>query len=81
MFGAGYIGYMTFIVTLLREQQLGSAAITAFYITLGLGVVASSWLWAGLLQRHRGGRPLATLNALLALATGLAVGLWIAGRK
>lgn len=59
MFGLGYIGDMTFIVTLLREQQLGSSAITAFYVTLGLGVVASSWLWAGLLQRWRGGQVLA----------------------
>ena len=73
MFGLGYIGYMTFIVTLLREQQLGSTAITAFYVTLGLGVVASSWLWAGLLQRWRGGQVLALLNALLALATVLPV--------
>jgi len=74
MFGLGYIGYMTFIVTLLREQGLGSGVITLFYVVLGLGVVASSWLWAGLLQRHRGGRPMALLNALLALATALAVG-------
>ena len=73
LFGLGYIGYMTFIVTLLREQQLGSAAITAFYSTLGLGVVASSWLWAGLLQRWHGGQPMALLNALLALATLLPV--------
>ena len=73
MFGLGYIGYMTFIVTLLREQGLASATVTAFYVVLGLGVVASSWLWAGLLQRHPGGRPLATLNALLALATALPV--------
>jgi hypothetical protein len=34
-------------------------------------VVASSWLWAGLLQRHRGGLPLSLLNGLLALATAL----------
>ncbi len=72
-FGLGYIGYMTFIVTLLREQGLSAAMVTAFYVVLGLGVVASSWLWARLLQRHRGGRPMATLNALLALATALPV--------
>ena len=40
---------------------------------LGLAVVASSWLSAGLLQRFRGGGPLALLNALLALATLLPV--------
>ena len=73
MFGFGYIGYMTFIVTLLREQQLPAAQIVAFYVLLGLGVVASSWLWAGLLQRQRGGVPLALLNGLLALATLLPV--------
>ena len=73
LFGLGYIGYMTFIVTLLREQQLGPAVITAFYVTLGLGVVASSWLWAGLLQRWQGGQAMAVLNALLALATVLPV--------
>jgi predicted MFS family arabinose efflux permease len=73
LFGFGYIGYMTFIVTLLREAGLGSPAIAAFYGLLGLGVVASSWLWAGLLQRHRSGLPLALLCGLLALATALPV--------
>ena len=71
LFGIGYIGYMTFVITLLREQGLGAGAVVAFYVLLGLGVIASSWLWAGLLQRHRGGRPLARLNGLLALATAL----------
>jgi predicted MFS family arabinose efflux permease len=72
-FGLGYIGYMTFIVSLLREQGLSSAAVTLFYVLLGAAVVASSWLWAGLLQRWRGGGVLALLNALLALATLLPV--------
>jgi predicted MFS family arabinose efflux permease len=73
MFGIGYIGYMTFVVTLLREQGLAPALIVAFYTLLGLGVIASSWLWASLLQRHRGGLPMALLNGLLALATALPV--------
>jgi predicted MFS family arabinose efflux permease len=72
-FGLGYIGYMTFAVTLLREQGQTAGQVMAFYSLLGLGVMASSWLWAGLLQRHRDGRPLARLNALLALATALPV--------
>ena len=73
MFGLGYIGYMTFIVTLLREQGVGGAVIVAFYMLLGAGVIASSWLWAPLLQRFRGGQPLAVLDALLAVATLLPV--------
>jgi predicted MFS family arabinose efflux permease len=71
MFGIGYIGYMTFIITLLREQGLGAGTVVAFYVLLGLGVIASSWLWAGLLQRHRSGLPLSLLNGLLAVATAL----------
>jgi predicted MFS family arabinose efflux permease len=73
MFGLGYIGYMTFNVTLLREQGASRAVVIAFFVLLGLGVIASSWLWAGLLARHRDGKPLALLNALLALATLLPV--------
>jgi len=69
MFGLGYIGYMTFVITLLREQGLSAGSVLAFYALLGVGVMASSWLWASLLQRWRGGQVLALLNALLALAT------------
>ncbi|MDE2453152.1 MAG: YbfB/YjiJ family MFS transporter, partial [Burkholderiales bacterium] len=73
LFGLGYIGYMTFIVTLLREQGLSGPMVVAFYAVLGAGVVASSWIWSGLLQRQRGGLALALLNGLLALATLLPV--------
>ncbi|KQW39999.1 YbfB/YjiJ family MFS transporter [Rhizobacter sp. Root404] len=72
-FGLGYIGYMTFVVTLLREQQLSAVAITVFYALLGVAVLGSSFVWAGLLQRQRGGGALRLLNALLAVATVLPV--------
>jgi predicted MFS family arabinose efflux permease len=67
-FGVGYIGYMTFVIALLREQGSSSVAITTFYTLLGLAVIASSRIWAGLLDRHRNGQALARLNALLGLA-------------
>lgn len=70
-FGLGYIGYMTFVIALLREQGVASADITWFYALLGAAVVASSRLWAGLLDRAQGGGALALLNALLGLATVL----------
>jgi MFS family permease len=38
MFGVGYIGYMTFVIALLREQGVGPGAITLFYALLGLAV-------------------------------------------
>jgi predicted MFS family arabinose efflux permease len=67
-FGVGYIGYMTFVIALLREQGRSSADITLYYALLGVAVMASSRLWAGLLDRHRNGQALARLNALLGLA-------------
>ena len=71
MFGVGYIGYMTFVIALLREQGVGPARVTFFYALLGLAVLASSRIWAGLLDRYRGGQALAMLNALLGVATVL----------
>lgn len=73
MFGLGYIGYMSFIIALLGEQGLAPGWRTGFYVLLGAGVVGSSWLWANLLQRARGGGALSLLNGLLALATLLPV--------
>jgi predicted MFS family arabinose efflux permease len=73
LFGAGYIGYMTFVIALLREQGAGLGQITLFYAMLGVACVASSRLWAGLLDRYRGGGPQAVLNALLGAATLLPV--------
>jgi predicted MFS family arabinose efflux permease len=35
MFGVGYIGYMTFVIALLREQGMAPARITLFYALLG----------------------------------------------
>jgi len=67
-FGMGYIGYMTFVIALLREQGASAAAVTVFYALLGLAVMASSRIWAGLLDRHRDGQALARLNALLGVA-------------
>jgi predicted MFS family arabinose efflux permease len=73
MFGVGYIGYMTFVIALLREQGLASGAISVFYGLLGIATLASSRIWAGLLDRYRGGQPLALLNLLLGAATLLPV--------
>ncbi|WP_420472877.1 YbfB/YjiJ family MFS transporter [Noviherbaspirillum sp. ST9] len=73
MFGVGYIGYMTFIIALLKEQGMDASTITLFYALLGLAVVASSRIWARMLDRFKGGQSLAILNGLLAIATLLPV--------
>jgi predicted MFS family arabinose efflux permease len=71
LFGVGYIGYMTFVVALLRSQGASTQEVTVFYAALGVAVMASSRIWAGVLTRYRGGQPLALLSALLGLATVL----------
>jgi MFS family permease len=67
-FGMGYIGYMTFVIALLRSQGASTADISFFYSALGLACMASSKLWAGLLSRHTDGKPMGLLNALLGVA-------------
>lgn len=68
LFGVGYIGYMTFVIALLSEQSATTTTITVFYALLGLAVMASSRIWAGLLDKFKGGQALAILNALLGCA-------------
>ncbi len=68
LFGLGYIGYMTFAVALLREHGANTGEVAWFYAILGVMVMASSRIWAGLLNAHRGGGALARLNALLGVA-------------
>ena len=73
MFGVGYIGYMTFIIALLRSGGMSGSLVTAFYVLLGVSTVASARIWSGLLGRARGGGALAVFNMLLAFATILPV--------
>lgn len=73
LFGVGYIGYMTFVIALLKQHGTAVGGVTVFYSLLGLAVMASSRIWAGLLDRYRDGRPLAMLNGLLGVATVLPV--------
>ena len=81
MFGVGYIGYMTFVIALLKEQGMEANTITLFYASLGLAVIASSRIWARMLDRFKGGQAMAILNALLGVATILpaltAIPVWI----
>ena len=69
MFGVGYIGYMTFVVALLKQLGLSNSTLNIFYATLGFSVMASSRLWAQMLDHFKGGQSLAILNTLLGIAS------------
>lgn len=80
LFGAGYIGYMTFIVALLRQTGLTNAEVTVFWVLLGIAGAISGRVWAPLLRRAVGGSSAAVLFVLLAIATGIpAVTAWRPG--
>jgi predicted MFS family arabinose efflux permease len=61
-FGAGYIGYMTFMIAYLRDTGSGPSQQALFWMVLGLAAIASPWLWSGLLARAKGGFALFVLN-------------------
>lgn len=61
LYGAGYIGYMTFVTTGL------AANLGAFWLVLGLGATLTGMAWGPLVERWGGARALAVaLGCLLA---------------
>lgn len=81
-FGAGYIGYMTFIIARLDAAAVAPLAIAAFWAVLGCASVASSYLWGTLFTRLLGGRSMVlvlvcvALGAVLPLASTAPVALY-----
>ena len=51
LFGVGYIVYLTFVIAWLRELQLGHLATTGVWMVLGAAVIASGWVWRGIMAR------------------------------
>jgi predicted MFS family arabinose efflux permease len=65
VFGAGYIGYMTFIVAYLQAGGAEPGQVSAFWTVLGLAAVAGGFIWGPMLGRLRGGRGPAVLMAVV----------------
>jgi MFS family permease len=68
LYGIGHVGYMTFVVALVRELGLQGQQINLFYGLLGVFVMASSRLWAAILDRAKGGEANGRVNLILAIA-------------
>ena len=67
-FGMGYIGYMTFVISLLREMAWSSGWTSWFYSAIGLCSMFSVQLWSAALDRFKAGQCLAVVNTLLGVA-------------
>ncbi len=63
LYGAGYIGYMTFVTTGLRVP------LGLFWLTLGLGAALTGLVWGPLVARLGGGRGLVLILACLVLSS------------
>ncbi|SEQ64660.1 YbfB/YjiJ family MFS transporter [Thalassovita taeanensis] len=67
-FGLGYIVYVTFLVAWMKTGFDTPLLISAVWITMGLGIMASPFVWRRVLARFSSGLPLALI--LLTMATG-----------
>lgn len=77
LFGAGYIGYMTFMIAFLRDGGAPLGAQVAFWCAIGVAGVVSPAIWGGTLQRLASGRAF----ALAVAVTTLGAAIPLAGRS
>ncbi|MFC3075983.1 YbfB/YjiJ family MFS transporter [Shinella pollutisoli] len=70
-FGAGSIGYMTFMVAYLRDSGRPAWHTSAFWMAIGLSSMTAPWLWARMLARRRHAHAFAILVGLNALGAAI----------
>jgi predicted MFS family arabinose efflux permease len=63
LFGAGYVGYMTFIIALLQKQGGSSDQVIWFWFVLGLVSAVSTLVWGRVLGAFHDGRGPAMVYA------------------
>jgi predicted MFS family arabinose efflux permease len=71
LFGAGYIVYMTFVLSWMATRGSSAATVSAVWALLGSAIVASPLVWRRVLRDGRGGAPLARAIAVLAAGAAL----------
>ncbi|MET7403067.1 YbfB/YjiJ family MFS transporter [Dactylosporangium sp. NPDC005572] len=71
LFGAGYIGYVTFLSAYLDAHRAGVAVTSAAWVTIGLSAVAAPLCWHRPIATWPGTRALRCLLALVAVAAAL----------
>ena len=73
-FGLGYIVYFTFLSAWMTEQGSSAQLIALTWVMLGCCLCLSPFLWRPVLERFRGGLPLAMI--LTGIATGTVLPIW-----
>lgn len=70
-YGAGYIGYMTFIVAYLKAGGADTVELSTFWAILGLAAVLGGVIWGPILGRLRHGLGPALLMAVVTIGAVL----------
>lgn len=73
LFGLGYIVYVTFISVWMKEQHSSVLLTTATWMVLGFSIMASPFVWRGVLARFSSGMPLALILSGVALGSALPI--------
>ncbi len=68
-YGAGYVGYMTFMIALLQRLGFGAGLTMAFFALIGGASLLASPLWGRLLSRLKTGRGFALVCLMVAVGT------------
>lgn len=68
-YGAGYVGYMTFMIALLKRLGFGATLTMVFFALIGGASMLASPLWGRLLGRLKTGHGFALVCALVAIGT------------
>jgi MFS family permease len=61
LYGGGYIAYMTFMIAWIRENGSTWTTQAVFWSLVGIGAVASPWLWPRLIAKLKQGQAVAAL--------------------
>ena len=69
MYGAGYVGYMTFMIALLKELGFSATLTMVFFVLIGGASILASPLWGRLLTRLKTGQGFALVCLLVATGT------------
>lgn len=69
LFGAGYVGYMTFIIALLASQGASEQGMITFWMVLGLVSAVSTLIWGRVLGALKGGLGPTVVFAIATVGT------------
>jgi len=72
-FATGYIVYLTFIVAWMKDLSASFVLVSLVWVTVGVGIIASPFVWRPILSKYSSGVPLALATGTVAIGTLLPI--------